>query len=93
MGVTKLFTPAAELPFIAENENLQVSSASQKASMEVSESGTVVVTYTQINAIALSIQRDPPKVDFKVDRPFIAMICDYDRSFPYVMAKITNPTL
>lgn len=93
MGITKIFTPAAELPFIAQGENLQVSSASQQASMEVNEKGTVVVTYTQVNAIALSIQRDPPKVNFRVDRPFVAMICDYERSFPFVMAKVSNPTI
>jgi serine protease inhibitor len=92
MGVTKIFSPAAELPFIAEGEDLQVSSASQQASMEVNEKGTVVVTYTQINAIALSIQRDPPKVFFRVDRPFAAMICDHERGFPLVMAKISDPT-
>lgn len=92
MGIHKLFTPSAELPYLAKDRNLQVSDVEQKSAIEVNEDGTIVVTYTNINAVALSIQRDPPKVTFTIDRPFIAMICDVNRKFPFVMAKVSDPT-
>lgn len=92
MGIQKLFTPAAELAYLAKDRNIQVSDVEQKSGIEVDEDGTIVVTYTNVNAVALSIQRDPPKVTFTVDRPFIAMICDVQRSLPLVMAKISDPS-
>lgn len=92
MGIQKIFTPAAEMPYLAENNNIQVSDVEQKSAIEVNEEGTIVVTYTNVNAVALSIQRDPPKVTFTVDRPFIAMVCDIERALPFVMAKIGDPT-
>jgi serpin B len=92
MGIHKIFTPSAELPYLAKDSNIQVSDVEQKSALEVNQDGTIVVTYTNINAVALSIQRDPPKVTFTVDRPFIAMVCDVNRQLPFVMAKISDPS-
>lgn len=91
MGIKTLFTPSAQLPYLSDYEAVQVTSAQQQASMEVNEEGTVFISFTNINVVALSFQVPVPDVDFNVDRPFIAMIADTNRNLPFVFAKVTNP--
>lgn len=92
MGVSSLFTPRAELPYLSDTDAVQVTNAEQQASMEVNEKGTVLVAFTNLNVVALSFQQPVPNVDFFVNRPFVAMVADTDRKLPLMMAKITNPS-
>lgn len=92
MGVKTLFSPSAELPYLSNFEDVQVSNAQQQASLEVSEEGTVLLSITNLNVVALSFQIPVPEVDFVVNRPFIAMIANVKTQIPYVFAKVTNPT-
>lgn len=91
MGITTLFTPRAQLPYLSDYDSVQVSAAQQQASMEVNEAGTVLIAITNINVVALSFQPAVPNVEFNVNRPFIAVIADRSKNIPFVMAKITNP--
>jgi len=91
MGVKNLFDPNAELPYLTNTQDIQVSNAQQQSSMDVNEEGTVLVSVTRVYAIALTVQYTLPKVNFTVDRPFIAMIANAQQNFPYVLAKITHP--
>lgn len=86
-----MFEPNAELPYLSNSQDIQVSNAQQQSSMDVNEEGTVLISVTQVYAIALTVQRTIPKVNFTVDRPFIAMIANAKENFPYVLAKITHP--
>lgn len=91
MGINSLFSQQAELPYLSDYDSVQVSNAQQQASIDVNEEGTVLVAFTNINVVALSFQVPIPEVEFNVNRPFIAIIADSKRNFPYCMAKITNP--
>lgn len=91
MGITTLFTPRAQMPYLSDYDSVQVSAAQQQASMEVNEAGTVLIAITNINVVALSFQPPVPNVEFNVNRPFIAVIADRSKNIPFVMAKITNP--
>jgi serine protease inhibitor len=92
MGIQSLFSPRAELPYLSDYQSVTVSNAQQQASMDVNEQGTVVVSFTNINVVALSFTPQVPSVDFVVDRPFLAVIANRDRNIPYAIAKITYPT-
>jgi serpin B len=92
MGLTTLFTPNAELPYLSNSPDVQISNAQQQASFDVSEDGTVLIAFTNLNVMALSFQQPIPDVEFNVNRPFIAMIAEIRRGFPYVFAKVTNPS-
>lgn len=93
MGVNTLFSTKAQLPYLSDYDQVQVTNAQQQASMEVNEDGTVFIAFTNLNVVALSFQAPVPDVEFNVNRPFIAIIADNRRSIPYVMAKITNPLI
>lgn len=91
MGVQTLFSPNAQLPYLSDYDSVQVSNAEQQSSIDVNEEGTVVISYTNINVVALSFVPPVPSVEFVVDRPFLAVVGNRDRNIPYVIAKITNP--
>lgn len=93
MGVKKLFTSQSELPYLSDSDSLQVSSAQQQTSIDVNEEGTVLISITNVNVVALSVQRPVPNVEFMVDRPFIAVIANQGKSIPYVIAKVSDPTV
>lgn len=91
MGMKSLFSTNAQFPYFAEDQAIQVSNARQQSSMSVNEEGTVLISFTQMDVIALSFTPPIPDVEFNVNRPFIAIIGDRRKNFPYVIAKITNP--
>lgn len=91
MGIKTLFSPSAQLPYLADTDQVEISNARQQASMTVNEEGTVLIAFTHMDVIALSFQQPVPDVVFTVDRPFLAIIGDRRRNFPFVIAKITNP--
>lgn len=91
MGISTLFSTRASLPYLSDYDSVQVSNAQQQASMEVNEEGTVLIAFTNLNVVALSFQPPVPKVEFVVNRPFLAIIVNRNKSIPYVIAKISNP--
>lgn len=90
MGVQKPFSNRAEITRLA-NEPMQVSNAIQQASMEVNEEGSIASSLTSFSVVALSFSPPTPNIEFMVDRPFLAMIVNRDRKFPYFVAKICAP--
>jgi len=94
MGIRKLFSTNAQLPNIFNsNEQLSISNVLQQASLEVNEEGSIATSLTAFAVIALSFTPTPPDVEFKVDRPFVAMIIDRKNNFPYFIAKISDPSI
>lgn len=92
MGISTLFSPRASLPYLSDYDAVQVSNAQQQASLEVNENGTVLIAFTNLNVVALSFQAPVPKVEFNVNRPFLAIIGDRNRNIPFVIAKVLDPT-
>lgn len=90
MGIRKCFSGNSEITKLA-SEPLQVSNALQQASLEVNEEGSIATSLTSFSVVALSFSPPVPNVEFTVDRPFIAMIVNRDRKFPYFVAKISAP--
>lgn len=92
MGVRNLFGQNAELPYLSRTEPLQVSNAQQQTILEVNEQGSIATSVTSFNVVALSYQPPVPDVEFNVNRPFVAMIVNREKYFPYFIAKVTNPS-
>lgn len=90
MGINKAFSRNSEITNLS-NEPLQISNAVQQASMEVNEEGSIATSLTSFSVVALSFSPPVPNIEFNVDRPFIAMIVNRDRKFPYFVAKICAP--
>ncbi|CAG9804156.1 unnamed protein product [Chironomus riparius] len=94
MGIKQLFTTNSQLPNIFSSpEPLSISNVLQQASLEINEEGSIATSLTAFAVVALSFSPPTPDVEFKVDRPFIAMIIDRKNSFPYFVAKISNPAV
>lgn len=94
MGIRRLFSFQSELPNIySGQQDLGVSTMLQQASLEVNEEGTIATSLTALNVVALSFQVPVPDVDFRVNRPFIAMIFNRQFNFPYFVAKILRPDI
>ena len=91
MGIKTLFTPNAKLPYLSNYEAVQISNAQQQTSIDVDENGTVLITFTNLNVVALSLQPIIPKVEFTVDRPFIAVVANRKNNVPFMIAKVVNP--
>jgi serine protease inhibitor len=43
LGIKKLFTAQAEMPYLSDYESMQVSNAQQQTSIDVNEEGTVLI--------------------------------------------------
>lgn len=92
MGIKRAFSENSEINQLTSNrEPLQISSATQQASMEVNEEGSIASSLTSFSVVALSYSPPVPDVEFLVNRPFIAIICDRNRNFPYFIAKVSSP--
>nr|XP_009676349.1 PREDICTED: ovalbumin {ECO:0000303/PubMed:21058653}-like [Struthio camelus australis] len=71
LGMTDLFSPAANLSGISAAETLKMSEAVHEASMEVSEAGTEVAG----SAGAMGeIKHSPVSAEFRADHPFLLLI-------------------
>lgn len=90
MGINTLFTPRAQLPYLSD-DTVQVTNAQQQASLDINESGTVLISFTSVHVVALSFQPTLPEVTFKVDKPFLALIVDGKKNIPFLLAKISDP--
>lgn len=66
-----------------------VSSAVHSAVLSIDEKGGSAAAATAFAAVALSY--DNPSVEFRVNRPFIAVLWDTKSSLPLFMAKIEDP--
>lgn len=91
MGVTTLFSRFSELAGIGsfQTHSPQISSALHSAILSIDEQGGSAAAATAFAAVALSY--DDPSVEFKVNRPFIAVLWDNKSDLPLFMAKIEDP--
>ncbi|XP_054423057.1 alpha-1-antitrypsin [Pteronotus mesoamericanus] len=87
MGITKVFSDAADLSGISEETPLKLSKALHKAVLTIDERGTEASGATFLEAIPMSI---PPDVEF--NRPFIIIIYDRNTKSPLFVGKVVDPT-
>lgn len=93
MGINKIFSEESQFYPFEGATPLQVSSAMQGCSLEVTEKGSVGASVTKFSIVALSVQAKVKEATFVVNRPFVAIIVNRVHRIPYFIAKITNPTL
>uniref|UniRef100_A0A8C9QFM4 Serpin domain-containing protein n=1 Tax=Spermophilus dauricus TaxID=99837 RepID=A0A8C9QFM4_SPEDA len=82
LGITKLFSNAADLSGITEDAPLRVSKALHKAVLTIDERGA---TFLEMMPVSL-----PPEVKF--DRPFLVVIYEHSTKSPLFVGKVVNPT-
>ncbi|NXG51834.1 A1AT protein, partial [Psilopogon haemacephalus] len=90
MGVTEVFTNAADLSGVSENILLKVSKAIHKAVIDVSENGTEAAAVTVIELVRLTSALSPP-LHIRINKPFLMMITDKTTHSILFMGKIVNP--
>lgn len=87
LGITRVFSNAADLSGISEEVPLKLSKAVHKAVLTIDEKGTEASAATMVEAIPMSI---PPTVQF--NRPFLIIIYDKDIKSPLFVGRVVNPT-
>ena len=91
MGMPTVFTWGADLSGIDGTRNLSVSSVVHKAFIAVDEKGTEAAAAT---GVVIGITSVPvPNPEFRVDRPFIFMICDNTKNTIIFMGKINDQVM
>ena len=87
MGVSSVFTPAADFRGISVSGPLCVDLVKQKCYIDVSEKGTeaAAVTSAQIRTTAFR-----PSLSMTIDRPFIFVIADVEDKDILFAGKIVN---
>jgi len=93
MGIQQMFNPFfAELTKMAKGTSLYVGIMKQLAKIEVNETGskaaavTIGGTYELVSNIP-SVPREPRKVDFHANRPFLYMITERGSNAVFFMGK------
>nr|KAI8732662.1 collagen alpha-6(VI) chain-like serpin B6-like P Biomineralization/Cytoskeleton/Tissue growth [Biomphalaria glabrata] len=90
LGMTDAFGPLANFDGIAENQ-LSITDVLHKATLEVTETGTVAVAASSATSSILSLGVDP--VSFIVDHAFMFFLRDDLNSLILFHGKFTNPTV
>ncbi|XP_063295617.1 alpha-1-antitrypsin-like [Pelobates fuscus] len=88
MGVTKVFSNAADLSGITEQAKLKLSTAVHKGALSVDEKGTEAVAATVLELVPISL---PPTI--KLDNPFLILIQKEETHSPLFMGRVRNPAV
>ncbi|XP_063295616.1 alpha-1-antitrypsin-like [Pelobates fuscus] len=86
LGVTQVFSDAADLSGITDQAKLKVSGAIHKAALSVDEKGTEAAAATVLEIMPMSL---PPTVTF--DKPFVCVIYNKETHSTLFMGRIVNP--
>jgi len=92
MGLTTIFSDAADLSGMSDEAGLQVGPIVQQVFLDVNEKGTEAAAATAVTIITVGARLDPPKPKpFIVDRPFVILIRDDVTGAVMFAGRITNP--
>ncbi|KFO21359.1 alpha-1-antitrypsin isoform X2 [Fukomys damarensis] len=87
LGITKVFSNAANLSGVTEDAPLKLSKAVHKAVLTIDEKGTEAAGATVLEAVPMSL---PPDVHF--NHPFIVIIIDHSTDSPLFVGRVMDPT-
>lgn len=87
MGISSVFTNAANLTRLSKDRGLKVSKVVHKAMIEVDETGTMAAAATTIGITPYSLPRT-----FTVNRPFFFFIYHEDTNCLLFMGRVIDPT-
>ncbi|MFB9727175.1 serpin family protein [Haloechinothrix salitolerans] len=91
LGVSELFTPAADLSGLSDDPRLLVSDALHEAVLKVDEDGLEGAAATAMMIRLTSVTVEEP-VSFVVDRPFLLLVRHATTGAVYFLARVTDPT-
>jgi serpin B len=92
MGLSSIFTDAADLSAMSDEKDLQVGQVIQQVFLEVNEKGTEAAAATAVTIVTVGARLNPPKPKpFVVDRPFVILIKDEVTGAVMFAGRITNP--
>uniref|UniRef100_G1SZQ0 Serpin family A member 9 n=1 Tax=Oryctolagus cuniculus TaxID=9986 RepID=G1SZQ0_RABIT len=90
LGIHNAFNKNADFSGITKRHSLQVSKATHKAVLDVSEEGTEAVAATSTKLTVRS--KDGPSYVFLLDRPFLMAIISKATDAILFLGKVENPT-
>jgi serine protease inhibitor len=88
MGISKVFTDAAELGKISKAANLKVDFVKQDAYLNIDEKGSEAAAVTSIGIVLTSL---PSVSEVICDRPFLLIISEKTSNTILFMGRIMNP--
>ncbi|MQA61748.1 MAG: serpin family protein [Actinophytocola sp.] len=91
LGVTQLFTPAADLGGLSDDPRLMVSDALHEAVLRVDEEGLEGAAATAMMIRMTSMDLSEP-VEVRLDRPFLLLVRHAATGAVYFMARVTDPS-
>ncbi|XP_069321369.1 serpin A9 isoform X2 [Eulemur rufifrons] len=91
MGIRNAFDKSADFSGIAKRDSLQVSKATHKAVLDVSEDGTEAVAATATKLVVRS-KDGPSHPTVSFDRPFLMLIMSEATESILFLGKVENPT-
>ncbi|XP_045417403.1 serpin A9-like isoform X1 [Lemur catta] len=91
MGIHSAFDKSADFSGIAKRDSLQVSKATHKAVLDVSEEGTEAVAATATKLVVRS-KDGPSHPTVSFDRAFLMLIMDEATESILFLGKVENPT-
>jgi serpin B len=92
MGLSSIFTDAADLSGMSDEKDLRVGQVIQQVFLEVNEKGTEAAAATAVTIVTVGARLNPPKPKpFVVDRPFVILIKDEVTGAVMFAGRITNP--
>ena len=88
LGVTSIFSPAADLSGINGNHNLYINEVKHKARVTLDNDGVKAAAYTALSGVTKS-PNQPKYLNFLLDRPFVYEITD-STGLPLFMGSMTK---
>ncbi|XP_013000290.1 serine proteinase inhibitor A3K isoform X1 [Cavia porcellus] len=87
LGITNVFSGAADLSGITEDMPLKISKGLHKALLTIDEEGTEAAAATVLEATRTA---RPPRLSF--NKPFFFLIIDHSTDTPLFVGKVMDPT-
>jgi serpin B len=82
----------ADFPGMTGTRGLWIGSAVHKAFIDVNEEGTEAAAATGISMRSMVAMREPPPTVFRVDHPFVFVICENKSGSILFMGRVTDPS-
>ncbi|MDD4756391.1 MAG: serpin family protein, partial [Prolixibacteraceae bacterium] len=73
------------------DEDLYISMVLHKSFIDVNETGTEAAAVTAVTFTTTSVGPEPPKIPFRVDKPFVFAITEEDTGAILFIGEVNNP--
>ncbi len=91
LGMGTAFGNRADFSGIDDRRDLQLSTVTHKAYVDVTEEGTEAAAATGVGVALIAAQISPPVTVFRADRPFVFLIRDTKTGLILFAGRLTSP--